>query len=396
MNITYLVSKYPAVSHTFIQREVARLRGLGWRIQTVSVNEPDAPPAGAMADYATEAQNTHVIKRQVLRQALSALGWAVLRHPLRLLKATRFMLGHQPTLKSPVYLIEALILARRMAQDGQTRLHVHFGNAAASVGLLASVFSGCRFTLTVHGPDEFEQAHAQQLGLKIRHAEQVVCISRYARQQAMRYSTPEDWPKLVVCPLGVDAEEFGGEPPIHPPHQPLRLLCVGRLCAAKGQHLLLLAMDELRARGLECRLDLVGDGPDRQSLEATSRTLQLQTRVTFHGAVGIAQVRQFMRQADLFVLPSFAEGVPVVLMEAMATGVPCISTTITGIPELITHNEEGILVPPGDAHALAEQIQRLALDPELRCRLAQRGREKVQHSYNLGRNVARLSDLLAP
>lgn len=394
MQITYLVSKYPAVSHTFIHREVSVLRRLGWTLRTVSVNPPDPAPPGATPDYADEVRHTFVIKQQMLWRAGIALAWAVLRHPGRLFKVLGFMLAHMPGPKSPLYLMEALILAREMARHGQTRLHVHFGNAAASVGLLACVFGGQRLTLTLHGPDEFEQAHTQNLGLKIRHAERVVCISRFAREQAMRHSAPADWPKMVVCPLGIDVDEFSFALP-KKTAGPFRVLCVGRLCAAKGQHLLLLAIDELRSRGLDCVLDLVGDGPDRDHLQATARQLQLDQQVTFHGAVGIAQVRQFMRQADLFVLPSFAEGVPVVLMEAMASGLPCISTRITGIPELIGHDQDGVLVPAGDAHALAEQMFRLCADHVLRCQLALHAREKVLASYHLERNVVRLSAWLA-
>ena len=209
----------------------------------------------------------------------------------------------------------------------------------------------------------------------------------------MRHSAPEDWPKLVVCALGVDVEEFKTELR-RELGKPLRLLCIGRLCSAKGQHLLLSAMDDLRARGLDCVLDLVGDGPDRHNLEATVLALNLQTLVTLHGAVGVSHVQEFMRQADLFVLPSFAEGVPVVLMEAMAMGLPCISTTITGIPELITPDEDGVLVPPGDAHTLAEQIYRLCSDQTLRKKVITQARQKVLDCYNLQHNSEKLSNWL--
>ena len=136
MNITYLVSKYPAISHTFIHREISELRRLGWKIKTLSVNEPDPAPIGSLPAYSSEAQNTHVIKRNFLRQALCTFAWALINHPVRLFNTLKFVQRHFLTPKSPIYLIEALIVARQMMLAGQTHLHVHFGNAAASVGLV--------------------------------------------------------------------------------------------------------------------------------------------------------------------------------------------------------------------------------------------------------------------
>jgi glycosyltransferase involved in cell wall biosynthesis len=168
---------------------------------------------------------------------------------------------------------------------------------------------------------------------------------------------------------------------------------VGRLVPAKGQHVLLAAVARLRASGRNLRLRLVGDGPDRASLQAAARRLSIEDAVIFEGAVNQDRIRDLYAKADVFALASFAEGIPVVLMEAMAMEIPCISTWITGIPELIRDSVDGLLVAPSDAEGLASAIARLMDDPELRARLGAAGRSRVIEKYDLRRNVARLADV---
>jgi glycosyltransferase involved in cell wall biosynthesis len=288
------------------------------------------------------------------------------------------------------YYTEALMLARWMQTHGLTHLHVHFATAAANVGLLLKHTLPVGLSLTVHGPDEFYDARNEWLPQKLMAADFVVCISRFARSQVMKLTPASHWHKYEVCPLGVDPERY----------QPMAktevgaaftLLCVGRLAPAKGQRILLEAAHRLAERGRDFRLVLVGNGPDAADLQAAATTLGLHDKVIFTGALNQAAVLQWYARADAFVLPSFAEGVPVVLMEAMACGIPCITTRITGIPELIEAGRDGLLVTPSDIDALAEQIASLMDDPNLRARLAVAGRAQVMAHYNLQRNVERLA-----
>jgi len=229
----------------------------------------------------------------------------------------------------------------------------------------------------------------QRLALKMAEADAVVCISQFARGQLMRISRPEDWPKLTLCRLGVTPRDFrfalreGGAT--------ARLLCVGRLTPAKGQVLLVQACARLRDAGVAFHLTLVGAGPDRERVERAVAELRLQRQVTLTGALNQKDVRGQFAQADVFVLPSLAEGIPVVLMEAMASGVPCVTTPVNGIPELIEHERTGLLARPGDVESLAGELRRLIAEPALRRALALAARDKVLADFDLAQNVAALA-----
>jgi glycosyltransferase involved in cell wall biosynthesis len=282
-----------------------------------------------------------------------------------------------------------------MAQRGLRHLHVHFGNEAAAVGALVKTLARVGLSLTIHGPDEFDDVPGQHLRRKVDAADSVVCISQFARSQLMRLTAPGQWAKLQLCRLGVDPALFtpAGAPVAAPAGAALRLLCVGRLAPAKGQWLLLQACAALVGEGRALDLTLVGDGPDRARLEDEVQRLGLQRQVRFAGALNQPEVRAALAQADVFVLPSLAEGIPVVLMEAMASGLPCVSSPVNGIPELIRHELDGLLATPGDAPALTAQLRRLFQDAGLRQRLATAGPARVRQVFHLGDNVARLAGI---
>jgi colanic acid/amylovoran biosynthesis glycosyltransferase len=258
--------------------------------------------------------------------------------------------------------------------------------------LIVSKMFGVTYSLTVHGPDEFYDVPGYRLAEKVSTAEVVCAIGLYARSQLMKISDPALWGKIKVTPLGVDPSvftprAFRAESPV------FDVICVGRLVPAKGQHVLLSAVSRLLAKGRVLTLRLVGDGPDRKSLEAAAQQAGIQDQVIFEGAVNQDRIRDFFEKADVFALASFAEGIPVVLMEAMAMEIPCVSTWITGIPELIRDSIDGLLVAPSDSDALAGAIERLMDDSELRRRLGTAGRRRVIEKYNLRVNVARLAEV---
>ncbi len=395
LRLAYLVSRYPAVSHTFILREVLALRRLGATIEVASVNAPDRPLERMTDDERAEARATYCLKRDGIAGALLAALHCARRHPLGCLRAfaQSVTLGRGlRRLYALAYLAEAMMVVRWMARHDLQHLHVHFATAGANVGLLASTLAPIGLSLTVHGPDEFDDVRGQHLARKLRAADLVVCISQFARSQLMRLSDGTQWAKLQVCRLGVAAH--GERRPAAGETVP-QLLCVGRLVPAKGQRVLLDACAQLRAAGRAFRLTLVGHGDDERGLREHARGLGLDGCVTFAGALNAGEVRAALERADVFVLPSLAEGIPVVLMEAMAAGVPCVSCPVNGIPELIEHGTNGLLATPGDANTLAARITQLLDDPGVRERLAAAGRARVRDAFDLERNAARLAALFS-
>jgi colanic acid/amylovoran biosynthesis glycosyltransferase len=394
--VAYLVSRYPAVSHTFILREVQGLRALGLRVEVASVNPPDRTAERMTEDERHEAEHTYGLKRHGLPGAAAALAWAAVTRPLALLRTLGVALGYGTGLKrlyALAYAVEAAMVVRWMAQRQLQHLHVHFGNEAAAVGALSKSLGGVGLSLTIHGPDEFDDVPGQRLRRKVEAADRVVCISQFARSQLMRLTAPGQWAKLTLCRLGVDPARFAPNPGTRDAG-PVRLLSVGRLAPAKGQLLLVHACAELRREGLVFELTLVGDGPDRQRLEEATQRHQLTGCVRFTGALNQAEVRAALARADAFVLPSLAEGIPVVLMEAMASGVPCVTCPVNGIPELIEHNRSGLLATPGDVQALTDQLRRIIADAPLRAALATAGRAQVFKAFHLARNVSTLAGIL--
>lgn len=395
--LAYLVSRYPAVSHTFILREVQALRARGLRVEVASVNPPDRADAQMTADERTEAAAVYGIKQHGWRGALGALIWAACTRPLALMRTLRQALAFGQGLRriyAMAYAVEAAMVTRWMQARGLQHLHVHFGNAAAAVGVLVKTLAGSGLSITIHGPDEFDDVVGQQLPAKVAAADRVVCISQFARSQLMRLCEPSQWDKLHLCRLGVDTECYA--PKIETlSDQPMRLLCVGRLAPAKGQILLLQACAQLLQRGLDFELRLIGEGPDRTRLQEAVQTLGLVGRVHLLGARNQVEVRAELSQANIFVLASLAEGIPVVLMEAMASGLPVISSPVNGIPELIQDEHSGLLAAPGDANALANQLRRLIEDPELRRQLARQGRQQVLTHFELQRNLSALAGILS-
>lgn len=393
----YLISRYPAVSHTFILREVTELQRLGFDIRTASINPPDRPAAGLTAAEREAAARTYYVKPDGIGGAWRALWQTLRQNPLGALRGLRLVLRLGGTdlrrlALNLAYWVEALMVGQWLQREGLRHLHVHFATPAASVGLLSKTIFGHGFSFTVHGPDEFYDAPGYALTEKIQGADFVVCISHYARSQVMKLSAVHHWQKFEVCRLGVDPTQFSPAERLAEPGR-FQLLCVGRLVPAKGQHILIEAVAALAEMGKTARLVFVGDGPDRESLERHARELGLAEWVEFAGAVNQDAIRGHYATADAFVLPSFAEGLPVVLMEAMAMSIPCITTRITGVPELIRDGEDGLLVAASDVAGLAGAITRLMEDASLRQRLGESGRERVLQDYVLRVNTGRLAEI---
>ena len=414
MRIAYFCSAYPAVSHTFILREVEALRRLGMRIATFAIRP--TPPDQLLADADREAAATTVTILPFRRRQLAAHLRLALRAPGVYLATLRraFELappGLRGRLWQLFYFLEAVVLWRDCERRDIHHVHVHLANAAADVAMLAAEIgrsvaprSEWGWSFTMHGPTEFYDVRHFRLAEKIESARFVVCISDFARSQLMGLCEPDLWERLHVVHVGIPIDRFTPADPVPAAngngasngngHRPT-VLYIGRLVPEKGQAVLLEAVAELARRGTDVEVALAGEGSLRVDLEAKAGRLGIADRVRFLGAVGQDELHRLYEGAAIFCLPSFAEGVPVVLMEAMAMGLPVVTTSIAGIPELIEDGRSGVLVAPGRPDRLADSLAALAADGEMRRRLGEGGREAVQRGFDCEATAAQLRDVFA-
>lgn len=367
MKIAYLVNQYPKVSHTFIRREILALEQLGAEVSRYSSRGHDADLADP-EDLREQARTRVLLPRGSevtawLRLAIDVLSVALARprHFLSALART-FQIGvngDRPLLVHFAYLAQACRLTRWMETDGCTHLHAHFGTNPAAIALLCRHLGAPSYSFTVHGPEEFDKPDAIALPTKIRHCAFVVAVSSFGRSQLYRWTDPSAWSKVRVVRCGVDARflEYSSNSSnsVGPSEEPT-LVCVGRLCAQKGQLLLIEAMARARSAGVRFKLVLAGDGEMRTQIEARASELGIRSYIRITGWIGSDQVRAEILAARAMVLPSFAEGLPVALMEAMALGRPVITTMIAGIPELVQQGFNGWLLPAGNVDALVDAL----------------------------------------
>ena len=392
--LAYLTGEYPRASDTFIQREVAALRALGHEVLTCSVRTTGAEH---LVGPEQRAEHTATFKlldaaRSPLRLVRAHLRW--MASPGRYLSALRLAWRMAPAgvkgrLYNLIYFLEAGVLADELARRGVQHLHNHIPESSGTVAMLTSALSGVPFSFTIHGPGEFFLAHHWRIGDKAAWARFAVCISEFCRSQLMCFADPAHWDRFHIVHCGVDPARYRAAAR----SDGQRLLFVGRLAGVKGVPLLLQAVAGLRDRYPALRLTLIGDGPERVMLQAQAATLGIDDIVSFAGYRNQDEVAQALGETDVFVLPSFAEGVPVVLMEAMAARVPVVTTRIAGVPELVEDGVSGLLVPPGDVQALTDALEALLNDPARRLAMGAAGRARVVADYDAASEAARLSRL---
>jgi len=391
--VAYLTGEYPKVSHTFILREVEALRSHGVEVHTCSIREPAPENLTGPEEHLARETTYYVLAaaKNPLR-LLSAHAGALLASPARYFSALSLALRTSPPgLKAWIYQIfyflEAGIITAHLRRNGVQHLHNHFANSSCSVAMLTSVMSGIPFSFTMHGPAVFFEAEKWRLDEKIARASFVSCISHFCRSQGMIFAAPEHWDKMHIVHCGVSPEKYGKDTAAPQPgaDDPVQLVFVGRLAAVKGVPVLLDALHRLKQKKANFTAVLVGDGDERQALEARIRDLGINDLIEITGYQSQGAVADYLSKSDIFVLPSFAEGVPVVLMEAMATGLPVVTTRIAGIPELVEDGVNGFIVPPGDAETLAGKLAELAENPAARGDMGQKGQKKVRHLYNIER-----------
>jgi colanic acid/amylovoran biosynthesis glycosyltransferase len=404
--VAYLSSRYPAVTLSFIQREVLAVRRQGLEVDTYAIRRA-APDAVLSAQDRREFEATSAVLPPDWPELLASHTRAFLNAPRAYLGTLRRSLALSPpgargTLWQFFYFVEAMVLWRRLRSRGTRHVHVHFANVASDVALLVAHYGNqsgealpWSWSFTMHGPTEFYDVAAHRLPQKAADAAFVACIGDFARSQLMALLPPEAWGKLHVVPCGVELPVFDGERAPVADEAELRILNVAQLERRKGHAVLIEAIAQLAEAGVQVRATIVGEGPERPALDRLCERLAVTDRVELVGAVGQDEIRDFYARADVFVLPSFAEGVPVVLMEAMAMRLPTIATRIMGVPELVEEGVNGLLVAPGRPDELAAALRELAKSPPLRRRLGERGREVVAERYDVEQSARALAALFA-
>lgn len=384
--IGYLLNTYPQPSVTFIRREIAALERRGHVIHRFAMRSDESGLKDA-ADLA-ELRRTEFVLAAGAPRLAGALMRSMLTRPRRtwaaLLLALRMGARHPAgRLRHLVYLVEAAHVARRASQLGLTHLHAHFGTNPATVAALVARLGGPCYSFTVHGPEEFDAPEALSLPDKIAGARFVAAISQHGRSQLFRWARLADWDKIRVIRCGIEPASFADIPPPRP-DGPVHLVNIGRFAGQKGQILLPAALAHAARLGADVRLTLVGDGPLRPQIDAAIDAAGMAGRVVLTGWLDDGGVRAALKSADALILPSFAEGLPVVATEAMAAGRPVISTWVAGIPELVRDGEEGLLVPAGDVEALGSAIHDFcALSDADRLAMGARARARVAMAHDI-------------
>jgi colanic acid/amylovoran biosynthesis glycosyltransferase len=356
MHIAYLVSQYPAVSHSFIRREILALERQDIEIMRVALRGWDAELVGS--EDLLERERTRYVQRGGAPVMLLALVRMLVTRPMRLAQAAilAWQMGRRADRPLPVhfvYLAEACRIEPWLRAAKIQHMHVHFANNSAEIAMLVHVLGGPQWSLTVHGRD-LENAPFARLAAKVQDCLFVIAISSYGRSQLYRWVEHQHWDKIKVVHCGLEPDYAVRQNPVSSTE---RFVCVGRLSPEKGQLLLIDAAQRLAAQGAQFELVLVGDGELRSDIEALIARYHLQARVRITGWMSSEQVRNEILAARALVVPSFSEGIPVVIMEAMALRRPVISTFVGGIPELVLPNKHGWLVPAGDVEALVRAMK---------------------------------------
>ncbi len=414
MRIAYLTGEYPRVTDTFIQREVAELRRLGATVQPFSVRRPRHEQALSPAQKEERDRTSYLLPAHPFRLLNAQI--KLLRRPSRYFSALALawktrQLGIRGTLYQGVYFLEAGLLVDLLHQQNIAHLHNHIGDSSGTVTMLASALGDFGYSFTLHGPGIFFEPMRWHLDEKISRAKFVCCISQFCRSQAMIFAPIAAWPKLQIIHCGVNPQSF--DQPLEASAAPRsgqvsnsinclstalnsgqRLLYVGRLAAAKGLPILLKSLAMLVSAHPTVHLTVVGEGPDRELLERQVAALDMAAHVDFVGSQPPDQVRRYLQAADVFVMSSFAEGVPVVLMEAMMAQRPVVATQIAGVSELVEDGVSGFLVPPSDVERLRDRIHQLLSDKSLRQQLGQQGQRRVRESFNIHHEAKKLYALM--
>lgn len=383
MTTAYLMNTYPLTSTTFIRRELEAVEELGLQLPRLAVRRWDGHLVDPR-DIAEQARTQYILTDNT-SGLLRAFFADMVMNPLGLTRSLPTWLklwfrSDRGMIRNTAYLLEAIYLRRQAATMGLRHIHVHFGTNAASVAMLSHLMGGPTYSFTSHGPDEFNRPEEHSFDLKIHHAAFVIAISRYCRDRLAALALPKDAAKIQIARCGIALEEF--QPDDQPFPENRTLVCIGRLCPQKGQVHIPAAVGKLRDEFPDLRVILVGDGESRAEIEAEIAKHQVADFIELRGWVANLEVRDLLRASRGMLLPSYAEGLPIVIMEAFALGRPVISTTVAGIPELVDETC-GWIIPPGSHDQLVAAMRAmLRATPAELAEMGRVGRKRVEHLHD--------------
>lgn len=395
MKIAYLINQYPKISHSFIRREIQQLEKIALQISRFSIRFSQDELVDQ--EDKQEFEKTKFILDVGIRGLLIYLLKNIVLNPLNFIKVLFFscQIGYgsdRGILRHLAYLAEACVLSFWLKEAGIKHIHAHFGTNSTTVAMLCSMLSDCTYSFTVHGPEEFDKVVAIALPEKIKRAKFIIAISSFGRSQLYRWCNYQDWQKIHVVRCGLDQKFLSAS--VTSITNENRFVCIGRLCEQKGQLLLVKAIANLKEEGIECRLVLVGDGELRSPIEHLIEKFDLQNEITITGWASSDDVKEEILKAKAMILPSFAEGLPVVIMESLALARPVITTYIAGTPELIENNVNGWLIPAGDIQALTNMIKQVLILPSEKLeQMGKNGKQKVILEHNIETEVTKLAHL---
>jgi len=393
MQISYLINQYPKVSHSFIRREILALERQGFNVQRIALRGWDEVLVDA--EDISEQKKTQYVLQQGLVSLLVAMARSLISSPKRFFIALRlaFNMARRSEKSLPyhlIYLAEACKMTSWLKTHQSQHLHAHFGTNSAEISMLISVLANLPYSFTVHGPEEFDKPQALGLNTTISSAKFVVAISSFGRSQLYRWANFTDWEKIKIVHCGLEKSFY--DVPVQPITTLPRLVCVGRLCEQKGQMLLIEAAKKLRDEGIGFELVLAGDGEMRAEIETLISQYQLKNEVKITGWISSEEVRHLILSSQVLVLPSFAEGLPVVIMEAMSLRRPVISTYIAGIPELLKHEVNGWLCVAGDIDALTTAMHESLSTPlDTLQKMGEAAYSRVIARHNIDTEVTKLA-----
>jgi colanic acid/amylovoran biosynthesis glycosyltransferase len=393
--IAYLLHRFPAITDTFIKREIRSLQNAGTSVQVISVWKPSSQETTqeTLSDWSSDTQ--FILPCPPVTALRIFLG-AMIRSPWRFFIAARLALttsrpGTRGLAYQLFYFLEAVLVSEIVRKNSIHHLHNHIGDQSGTVTMLAASLAGIGYSITFHGWPVFFDAKYSRIKEKVRAADFTRSISYFCRSQLMMFSDCDDPSSFKVVHCGLSIRKYAYRPPRQ---QVERLFCAARLSSEKGLTFLIQALRILRDEGYPLELRLAGDGPSKNHLKKLSQELGLSDHIHFLGYLSEEEVIDELQASDIFVLPSFVEGLPVSAMEAMAVGVPVIATNIAGTSELIADGKTGILVRPSDARTLADAVVRMKHDHSFRLRAAELGREKIAAEFDVDKESAKLNAYL--
>lgn len=394
MKIAYILNTYPQPSHSFIRREIRALEAAGQDVMRFAMRsasqtliDPQDKDEATKTEYVL-TEGVGILAKSIwrlLRRDVAAFGDA--------LRAAWTMgrVSETGVLRHLIYLVEACYVAARCEDEGVTHAHAHFGTNATTVAMLTHLLGGPKYSFTVHGPEEFDSPRGLSLGTKMHYADFTIAISQFGRSQLCRWADPNDWNRIKVVHCGIEPDRFPAPVPLI--KGPRRLVAIGRFVEQKGQLALITAM--ARVADEDVQLTLIGDGEMRSQIESLIAKHGLKDRIKLAGWVDETGIQAELDNAHALIMPSFAEGLPMVVMEAMAAARPVIATYIAGTPELVQNGKTGWLVPAGDIDALAQAIDTFSKTPLTKLtNMGKAGRTRVFERHDVTQEAAKLAGLM--